>query len=384
MEEKPEMLETHELRATLTLTRGKMDALLELAEEFQKQGDNRGVSACMVGMLGPLSALRDIIREEEAIPGGPERDQVLEWGRLMQQRVEERADSVTGGPPEEKNEKADQALDSAIRVLTNVRAVIALIEAAKDLEKVRPERWTNCGLAWAMVQEQRLPETPETILQTPGWEETGRTGETISRALDELRQQTGWWKPMLEDATRELSREGGLEPSAAMTGACGVIRTVQELQEETGFTPCTVREYDLDDSADALEGEDPGETGPVPIPGEEDGCSVFRVTFDDGCTYTGFTSMLIMEAVQRIQGREGSAPHFTPSRESAEHAARMGQRVECLSTGLDRNEARILRDALSPNRKGGFHANPGCKLLEEDNQERLRIMREFHERQDRN
>lgn len=86
------------------------------------------------------------------------------------------------------------------------------------------------------------------------------------------------------------------------------------------------------------------------LPGESSACSVFRITYDDGCNYTGNTSLGITDRTSEIHGTkitDRSRPH--PLAEA--HANRMNYTITCLNSGLTKSDAAELRRRLTGGQK---------------------------------
>ena len=82
------------------------------------------------------------------------------------------------------------------------------------------------------------------------------------------------------------------------------------------------------------------------IPGERDGHSVFRITYQDGCTYTGSTVSGIDLRVDQIHGKSTDG-RYQPHHVAAAHAQAMPHTVQCLNSSLEEHEARTLRRLLT-------------------------------------
>ena len=83
------------------------------------------------------------------------------------------------------------------------------------------------------------------------------------------------------------------------------------------------------------------------LPSEEGAYFVFRITFDGCCTYTGFTSDLIVGRVDDICGENAVGPSgWGPHIDAVHHARKIGKRVECLASNLARYEADQVRHGL--------------------------------------
>ena len=124
------------------------------------------------------------------------------------------------------------------------------------------------------------------------------------------------------------------------------------------------------------------------IPGETNGNSVFRIMFEDGCSYIGFTSGLIIDRVADIcrDSRPEPPQGWLRHRREAIHASRMTKTVECLESGLNRRQARNLSTYLIQNPPAGFGVrndtsgtNSSCKIWQEEQEKRMEIMQLHHD-----
>lgn len=78
------------------------------------------------------------------------------------------------------------------------------------------------------------------------------------------------------------------------------------------------------------------------LPSEIGSTSVYRITFADGAVYIGFTRQLIVDRLADQLGFGRGWGTFSVMRRAE---AGIAYRVECLVSGLSRNDARARRDA---------------------------------------
>ena len=250
-EPEDERLGDEELRAVMTMTREKLEALAALGEEFERGQDLLGTTACVVQMIGPLASLMDILKDEEDAGGSLERQEILDEGERFLEGISERADRIQRGRrdtpnwEDQEDETITRMVEQAVATLANNRAMTALVKAAREPRRERPDRWAHCSIAWGITLGEMLATAPTELIAEPGWERTGRTGEAMLPKLARLEAEERSWMNELEEATRELSRLGGLEPSPAMTRTCRIIKTMEEIQEREGCMPGEEGQYNL-------------------------------------------------------------------------------------------------------------------------------------------
>ena len=78
------------------------------------------------------------------------------------------------------------------------------------------------------------------------------------------------------------------------------------------------------------------------LPGEIGSTSVYRITFADGTVYVGFTGQMIVDRLADQLGFGRGWGTFSVMRRTE---AGIAYRIECLASGLSRDEARTRRDA---------------------------------------
>ena len=124
------------------------------------------------------------------------------------------------------------------------------------------------------------------------------------------------------------------------------------------------------------------------ITGETDGHSVFRITFEDGCIYIGFTAGLIVDRVAHICGNSRPEPPqgWLRNRREAKHASRMTKTIECFASGLGRRQAYNIREFLirktaDENEKGNDTSGIAgeCQIWQEEQEERIGNMALYEE-----
>ena len=105
------------------------------------------------------------------------------------------------------------------------------------------------------------------------------------------------------------------------------------------------------------------------LPGEESRTTVFVVDFRDGCRYFGYTGESVvgrMASLMSDLGGFGSNPFVL------QHVARVPYVVRCVESGLDKRQARQLRDMLVSEAPGDMTRSNGTTVeavgcwLEED------------------
>ena len=79
------------------------------------------------------------------------------------------------------------------------------------------------------------------------------------------------------------------------------------------------------------------------LPGEVGGVTVFVVSFEDGCSYFGYTRKNVFGRLSELMGGplDRGSDGFV-----REHGRRMAYLVQCVASELERNRARELRDQL--------------------------------------
>ena len=89
------------------------------------------------------------------------------------------------------------------------------------------------------------------------------------------------------------------------------------------------------------------------LPGEAGRNTVFVIDFADGCRYCGYTSWGVFDRVSALVMKRGA---YKTNPFVSDHAVRVPYVVRCVASGLDRSDARQLRDvlvSLGPSRSAG-------------------------------
>ena len=118
------------------------------------------------------------------------------------------------------------------------------------------------------------------------------------------------------------------------------------------------------------------------IPGEGHGWSVYKVTFEDGCTYHGHTTNVIAWKVEHLCEPEhrDAIPYMVM------HNQRMSKTLECLATDLDSGgqalaiRNRFLEGAHEETDTGGPGPEAQCDIRQHLEDRQRGIMLGFHER----
>ena len=123
------------------------------------------------------------------------------------------------------------------------------------------------------------------------------------------------------------------------------------------------------------------------LPGETRGQSVYRITFEDGCTYLGRTKSLIVSAAERVCGEPNGIFQWGASMAATQHAQVMDRQTVCLASNLSDRAARETQRFLMHHLPNGLQAQgntmavtPHCPVEAENQEELLKSMRRFHTR----
>ena len=118
------------------------------------------------------------------------------------------------------------------------------------------------------------------------------------------------------------------------------------------------------------------------LPGETWGWSVFRITFDDGCRYHGYTSKVIAWKVDELCNFDD--PLADPW--LVIHNREMGKTLECLASGLRQGEAMSGKNRVVDAAQAEAEARTQvgetkiCPISRFLNDYRMDMMRTFHQR----
>ena len=122
------------------------------------------------------------------------------------------------------------------------------------------------------------------------------------------------------------------------------------------------------------------------LPGETDAHSVYNITFENGCTYIGRTTHLIVEAEERVCGIPNGVYQWGANTSATQHAAVMSRKTICIASSLSDRQARNIQRYLMQNLPAGLHADGNamthtddCGIEAANQQMGLDIMRRYHE-----
>ena len=102
------------------------------------------------------------------------------------------------------------------------------------------------------------------------------------------------------------------------------------------------------------------------IPGEENKHSVYRITFEDGCTYTGRTNLLIKVAEERVCRIPSDIFQSGASMVTTQHTSKMSRATTCLASYLSHRQARDIQRYLMQNLPAGLHAAGNAMATKDD------------------
>ena len=102
------------------------------------------------------------------------------------------------------------------------------------------------------------------------------------------------------------------------------------------------------------------------IPGETREQSVYRTTFEDGCTYTGRTIVMIVEAEERVCGIPNGVFQQGASMAATQHAANMKRETACLASSLSDSQARDIQRYLMQNLPAGLRPAGDAMATKDD------------------
>lgn len=114
------------------------------------------------------------------------------------------------------------------------------------------------------------------------------------------------------------------------------------------------------------------------IPGERDDYSVFRIDYQDGCSYTGHTSQGITTRLDQLHGIDQTI-FSQPFHQTARHAEAMEYTVTCLNSGLRMQDATTLCRLLTGT-KAAMSVTRDCPIGGKEAQIRDNPVRQWQER----